>query len=476
MRAPVLLLSLLLIAPGRQQGQTDSTITLRGELTFADYERLFEREFDVPAGTRRIQVDYEVTGADRRTVVDLGLRGPSGFRGWSGGGKSSVFVSALGATYGYLSGPIEPGRWAVLLGVPNIRRDSVDRYVLTIRCFETDLAPPTYVARMESGWYAGDLHAHSGHSDGRSMNRDGRSVPAPVHHVLDAAASAGLDFIALTDHNTVSHWLDVDRLQPSYGRLLLLHGREVTTYRGHANTVGESSFVDFRLPSPAASPAALLRQLHAPAVFVSINHPSRPDDESCMGCGWNVIDGAVMQSVDGIEVVNGATRTGAQSGWPFWAARLNEGFRLTAVGGSDDHNVDADDGTRIGTPATVIYARELSEAAIIDGLKRGRVYLRTRGVSGPAIDFWAEQSGHRVEMGGTVSSAMPVTLHLTQTGATGQAVVEWVRNGAVTATEPLDVAARQRTLDARDGDWFSVVVRDRHGEPTVIANAIYVRE
>lgn len=51
-----------------------------------------------------------------------------------------------------------------------------------------------------------------------------------------------MDFVLLSDHNTASHWLEVDRLQPYYDSLLLLHGREVTTYRGHANTVGETAF------------------------------------------------------------------------------------------------------------------------------------------------------------------------------------------------------------------------------------------
>lgn len=112
-------------------------------LSDADYERLFEQPFDVPDGTRRIEVQYEVSGAEARTVVDLGLRGPAGLRGWSGGAQSRLWISALGATPGYLPGPIEAGRWAVVLGVPNIRRGRTDTVTITVRLSDRDLPPPT---------------------------------------------------------------------------------------------------------------------------------------------------------------------------------------------------------------------------------------------------------------------------------------------------------------------------------------------
>lgn len=217
-------------------------------LTRADYERLIEQPFDVPAGTRRVEVEYEVSGREARTVVDLGLRSPSGLRGWSGGGRSGVWVSALGAMPGYLSGAIEPGRWAVLLGVPNIRAGQRDTVQIVVRFHATDLPDGPVIAGRGPGWFVGDLHAHSAHSDGRATSRRGAAVGTPPHRVFDAAVAARLDFVALTDHNTASHWLDADRLQPFYDDLLLLHAREVTTYRGHANTIGERSFHDFRLP------------------------------------------------------------------------------------------------------------------------------------------------------------------------------------------------------------------------------------
>ncbi len=474
MRPFSILLVLLLTGARQQQDVFPQTITLDGRLTRADYERVLERTFEVPAGVRRIEIDYLVSGADRRTVVDLGLRGPSGLRGWSGGGKRSVFVSALGATPGYLPGPLEAGQWAVILGVPNIREGSQDAYTVTIRMFDTDLPTAGRVIRAQPGWYAGDLHAHSGHSDGRSLSRSGVAIPTPVHRVFDAAVAAGLDFVALSDHNTASHWLDVDRLQPHYDSLLLLHGREVTTYRGHANTVGETSFNEFRLPSPSASPAGLLATIAASGAFISINHPLRPDDETCMGCGWNVDSADTIRQLHGVEVINGALRGGSMDGWPFWARLLNRGDRLTGVGGSDEHTVDAPQDQNLGTPTTVVFARELSEAGIVEGLKSGRVYIRTRNPKGPALALLAESAGETFEMGEVIPTpATPLTLIVELERAEGQ-IIEWVRNGEPFASDPVTAGARRRVVNAHAGDWFSVVVRDTAGQPTVVSNAIYV--
>src|SRR5262245_43048550 len=180
-------------------------MTLSGSLTRADYERLLEREFDVPGGIKCLKISLMYTGEDRRTVIDLGLRGPAGFRGWSGGGPQTVVLGGTFATYGYLPGPVEPGRWAVILGVPNFREGSNDGYSITIE--ELDHEEPTFpVIRRGPGWFAGDFHSHSGHSDGRAQLADGSRVKIPPHRIFDAARGLGLDFIALSDHNTVSHW------------------------------------------------------------------------------------------------------------------------------------------------------------------------------------------------------------------------------------------------------------------------------
>ena len=101
-------------------GIDDRPIHFSGRLTFDDSEQMIEHTFDVPEGVSRIDVALSLYRQDRRTVLDLGLRGPSGLRGWSGGREASIHISPLTATQGYLPGAIESGRWSVILGLPNI--------------------------------------------------------------------------------------------------------------------------------------------------------------------------------------------------------------------------------------------------------------------------------------------------------------------------------------------------------------------
>jgi hypothetical protein len=452
---------------------TRKPIVISGTLTHSDNGRLFEREFDVPAGIKSLKISLSYTGEDRRTVIDLGLRSPSEFRGWSGGGSQTIVVGPTFASYGYLPGPIESGKWAVVLGVPNIRDTSADSYTITID--ELDREEPSFpVLKHSAGWYTGDFHSHSGHSDGRAVVNDGSSVKIPPHRVFDAARQAGLDFIALTDHNTHSHWTDIDRLQPYYNNLLLLHSREVTTYNGHMNAFGERKFVDFRVGEQTLR--SMLDGLRSEGAFVSINHPALPDDESCMGCGWKWgdLDRETMRRIDGVEIVNGDTTDGPLSGFPFWAKLLNSGLHITAIGGSDEHTADETRDHAIGRPATVVYAEELSEPALLDGLRKGRAYIRTRGPQGPVLQFEATSAEGRWEIGDTVPKSLTnLTLSVTVSRAAGQKL-QWLRNGEVisTASAPDNRPAILR-VQARPGDWFAVILRDGNG-PTLYSNPIYL--
>ena len=360
-----------------------------------------------------------------------------------------------------------------MLGVPNIRAGRTDEYRLTIRLFDTDLPPGPTLDGRGPGWYAGDLHAHSAHSDGRSRSRREAAIGTPVHRVLDAAAAAGLDFVALTDHNTASHWLDVVRLQPYYDDLLVLRGREVTTYRGHANTVGERAFHEFRLATPQTSPAALLAAIRGAGAFVSINHPLSPDDERCMGCGWNDTDAATMAEVDGVEIVNGDGADGPIAGWRFWAAQLSQGRRLTAIGGCDEHTVDDPADRVMGRPTTVVWAAALSEAAIVAGLHQGRVHVRARGPAGPLLDLRAEHEDGATTLMGGVSAGRPARLVADVERAAGQ-TLEWIADGQVLSRVP--VGAAPLVLDTPPAArWFAAVLRDQRPGPPRFSNAIYVR-
>jgi hypothetical protein len=76
-------------------------LILKGSLKGSDHQTYIQVPFDVPASTQRITVEFEYTGKQERSVIDLGLLGPDDrVLGWSGGNKSnSVICNSFYRTY-----------------------------------------------------------------------------------------------------------------------------------------------------------------------------------------------------------------------------------------------------------------------------------------------------------------------------------------------------------------------------------------
>lgn len=82
----------------------------------------------------------------------------------------------------------------------------------------------------------GVIHCHSTYSDG--------AEPVPV--VVEAAQRAGLDYLLMTDHNTVDYLTEIG--EGWHGRTLLLLGIEVSPYRSHYLAYGVERAPDEGLP------------------------------------------------------------------------------------------------------------------------------------------------------------------------------------------------------------------------------------
>ncbi|MBS0412165.1 MAG: CehA/McbA family metallohydrolase [Proteobacteria bacterium] len=471
-------------------------IVLTGVLTRADHETYKELGFDVPSGVSRITVDFDFTTREQKTTIDLGLMDPDRFRGWSGGDKMRFTVGELDATPSYLPGPVVPGRWTLLLGVPNIRPGVVAAYTATIRLGRGEATEVSAFSDepLEVGprWYRGDLHMHTCHSDGTVATQGGQKrAPGPVYRTVEAAAARGCDFIAITDHNAVSHHHAMRELQPHFDRLLLIPGVEVTTFRGHAGVLGAAGFVEFRLESRHLPTVGDLQ--HAVARqhgLFAINHPALPSNEYCMGCGWTAT-GTDFGRVDAIEVCNGGAMQaqgggadGVFSGVPFWEARLNEGHRITAIGGSDNHKPDGDpeSAPAVGSPTTVVWAESLSERAVLDAIRAGRVFVDVEGMKGRVLALNATAGEASAMMGEALAAPAGTTARfvVTTRGLSGARldVVLDGRHGAILADVEVYGDAAEFAFElAGDGarHWIRVDARSADGERTlVIGNPVYL--
>lgn len=461
----------LLAAPASAQD-----LTLTGVLTGADHQTYRELPFRVPEGTSSVTVDFAYTGKDQKAVIDLGLRDPQRFRGWSGGNKAGFTLTETWATPSYLPGPLPAGEWTLILGVPNLRNDARAEYTAKIT-FGRDGAFHGFAAaplKAEPGWYRGDLHMHTGHSDGSCPSKTGRRTPCPLFLTLQAAEARGLDFVAVTDHNTTSHFQDLAELQGYFDDLLLIPGREITTFHGHASVLGTTAPIDFQLGGPRAPDFdAILDEAEAAHALVSINHPSLPSGEICMGCGWTAP--ADFARVPVIEAINGAISSGPLSGLGFWEKRLNDGFHVTAVGGSDNHDPTLPPERGVGRPTTVVHARALSQDAILEAIRAGHVFVDVLGTPDRLLEVTAQAGAKTAEMGERLEGADGATLTLHVANAAGGRLA-FAGPAAPKADPGAPLAAddtRQVSVPAGAKGWLRVDVRGPDGALWLLGNPIW---
>ncbi len=469
-----------------QQKQPD--LVLRGTVTYADRQSYLELPFAVGEDVTRVSVELSYTERDKHTNIDMGVFDSERFRGWSGGNKSFFTISETDATPSYLPGVIVQGQWKLILGVPSIEESIRSDYEVKIYfSHRTDeLAGSTFSQRpLRDGpaWYRGDLHMHDAHSDGSCLSQSGAKVPCPLYKTVEAATARGLDFIAITDHNTISHYDDMRELQPYFDRLLIMPGREITTFQGHANVFGTTSFVDFRLTSPHVPTVDnLLRQVQELHGLFSINHPGSPSGAACMGCGWSAPN-TNYSFVNAIEAVNGASLDGPQSGIPFWQDKLNKGYRITGVGGSDNHDADYSSHTRtaVGHPSTIVYAANLSEPEILNAIRAGHVFIDVEGTANRTIEFSAHTALSTASMGDNLSapSGERVRFALKMLNLESSHP-EIICDGEIVTLadfSPVKDKEEIRNFDyPSDGKrhWFRVNIRSADGILLIVGNPIYL--
>src|SRR6185437_9300221 len=125
--------------------------------------------FQVPAGTVEFEIDRTVTPTD--AILDFGVWGPAGFRGWAGGLTAPAVIGVDDSSRGYLPGKIAAGAgWQLVIGKAKLAAAG-GHYTadLTFRDAAT-LTPraraPFSPVVLASGarWYKGDLHVHDDES------------------------------------------------------------------------------------------------------------------------------------------------------------------------------------------------------------------------------------------------------------------------------------------------------------------------
>ncbi|GAH68424.1 unnamed protein product [marine sediment metagenome] len=122
-----------------------------------------------------------------------------------------------------------------------------------------------------------------------------------------------------------------------------------------------------------------------------------------------------------------------------------------------------------------MYAEELSAAAILKALRRGRVYV----TKSPRLTFQAEIGGTTYMIGddlGGQSGEIEVTATISH--GTDQLHAQLIRNGEIIAKKllrGLEASVQFRVqVDPNRSDWCRLEVLDRNWQALVITNPIFV--
>lgn len=350
--------------------------TLRVDFASQATNRYPAIPFEIEPGTDSFEVILDGADGVDGLVIDLGIEGPEAWCGWSGGARRRVVIERNDATPGYLPG-IEPGTWRVILGVHTVPPEGAELTVRVLSPAESGvdhgpIADPAERTMRGSDrglpapdgltWFAGDLHAHSLHSDGALS----------LSELANEAVISGLDFLAVTEHNTTSHFAHLAAVSERHG-ITLLPGQEVTTHRGHANAFGRIGFIDFRLPAQE-----WVDEVAARGGLLSINHPVDND------CAWQH---RLERAPRGVELWHSSWYLNLQAtGVLAWNEQT--GRDAVLLGGGDFHNYSLP--LRPGMPVTWIAAEDSSEEALLAGLAAGRTTITAAaeiGADGVARPF-----------------------------------------------------------------------------------------
>ena len=305
------------------------------------------------------------------------------------------------------------------------------------------------VLNTAAQWYCGEMHAYSHYGVGTEG----------VAALVTRAEKADLDFLAITDRNTLAVTED-----PAFHseRLVLLPAMEWgTDEMGVALVYGARTAPD--QPSNMRAAQAQCIRVQAQGGVWMIAHPTFPSKPWQWGLSfvngvetwfrdWRSVppialdqlgeparerhEGNLIHSIAAAAaaVNHGELSANAQANL-FYDYELVRGLMASAIGGSGSGSKKVP----LGRPVTYIHARELSVEGLLEGLRLGRTYVSS-GVEGPKLFFGADvldDDEIDVGIGGVIPLNVEVTFEVIVNNAVGKKL-QVLENGRPIRTIPIN--------------------------------------
>ncbi len=225
-------------------------------------------------------------------------------------------------------------------------------------------------------YYYGQLHSHTGYSDGTGTPSQAYAYARDTGHA---------DFFAVTDHSNYfdndldwtksTEWADTKQQANNYnvdGQFVAIAGFEMTWSNGtgHMNTFNTDWFESRNNTSMTLS--NYYNKIAAyPNSFSQWNHPGTTFGDFSGFANFSAANDGV---IDLIEVANGSgpvRGTGYYPSYDYYWQALDKGWHVAPTINQDNHKADW---VTANEARTVVLATGLTRANVFDAIKNGRVY------------------------------------------------------------------------------------------------------
>ncbi len=313
------------------------------------------------------------------------------------------------------------------------------------------------------GWYSGSTHVH--------MNYGG-NLHNTLENLMLMSAAEDQDVVIEQIANKDNRILDYQHFVSGGGphplssddRILLVGQEYRPPFYGHVFLLGlrdhlispyTTGYLGTAIESLYPSNTDIFAKARQQGATVGYVHAFGGDEDPLdggLGGGKGYMVDAALGTTDAVEW--------SSAGWAGffpWYATLNNGFRVTAVGGEDSIS-DLHRSKLVGSLRTYVFTgdRGLNLGAWLEGLRGGRAFVS----SGPLIDF-------------TVNGKGPgETVHL-ETNESEVNIEAWVRS--ITPLERLELVSNGQVVGSRQADANPREIRFSVSQPVTDSGWFHVR-
>lgn len=426
----------------------------------------------------KYQKDNHMASSDRahiqsvRNLITISARSNKGFEGSCHRFETvgTITINNTSSTPGMNTGEIEPGFWDISFNLHALVTEltQIDCTIQALHEEELNVHQPIAIEDISKKslernkmdyrhFQKVELHSHTQHSDAIHTTSE----------LVNEAIKQNIDWLAITDHNTLSAF---NELATENKSIKLIKGLEMTTLHGHFLTLGYQDQKPIDWTSiDRFNINAKLKEMKEQNLLIGIAHPFDVGSPYCTGCRWQYVLES-LEYIDFIEVWNSEDPHYSLSSADAigkWTQLLNSGIEIPATCGRDWHHSNT---AKMPPSLYVMAEKNARERDILQAIKLGRSYMTIA----PQMEWNINNEwtiGDRITSNGV--DDMVVNIHLTNAAKVHVVKVE-SNLGDLVSSDQLNIQYKIDTI--KQLKWLRVSAFDNNLNRILLTNPIYFSE